>query len=56
VRKAVGRRLFPLVLLDAATGMRRGELLALEWTDLNWERPERESLQELGTNQKGTAG
>jgi len=30
-------RLYPLVVLAAATGCRRGELLALRWTDLNFE-------------------
>jgi integrase len=29
--------LHPLLLLDAATGCRRGELLALTWDDVNWD-------------------
>ena len=36
--KAADRRLFPVIVLAMATGMRRGELLALEWTDLNWDK------------------
>lgn len=31
-------RLFPLYLLAAASGMRRGELLALRWQDIDWTR------------------
>lgn len=30
-----GRRLYPLVVLALGTGMRRGELLALRWSDLD---------------------
>ena len=33
--RARNTRLFPLIVLAAATGCRRGELLALEWTDLD---------------------
>ncbi len=32
---AKGTRLYPVIVLAAATGCRRGELLALQWTDLN---------------------
>jgi len=32
---ARGTRLYPLVVLASATGCRRGELLALEWSDLD---------------------
>jgi integrase len=34
--KCADRRMFPAIVLDAATGMRRGELLAVEWPDLDW--------------------
>ncbi len=34
---AGGTRLFPLIMLAAATGCRRGELLALTWADVNFE-------------------
>lgn len=34
---AAGTRLFPLLVLAAATGCRRGELLALQWSDLDFE-------------------
>jgi len=33
--RARGTRLYPVVVLAAATGCRRGELLALQWTDLD---------------------
>jgi integrase len=33
--RAQGTRLYPLLVLAAATGCRRGELLALEWSDLD---------------------
>jgi integrase len=38
LRGIEARRIYPFVLLDAATGMRRGEMCALEWTDLDWDR------------------
>jgi integrase len=37
LRETEDRRLYPFVLTAASTGMRRGELCALEWTDLNWD-------------------
>lgn len=33
---ARGTRLFPLLVVAAATGCRRGELLALQWSDIDW--------------------
>jgi integrase len=33
-----GHRLYPIVSLAAATGMRRGELLALQWSDIDLDR------------------
>jgi hypothetical protein len=38
--KLRGHVLFPIVAVALATGMRRGEILALRWTDLNLDRPE----------------
>ncbi len=35
--RARNTRLYPLLVLAAATGCRRGELLALQWTDLNFD-------------------
>jgi integrase len=33
--RALGTRLYPLLVIGSATGCRRGELLALEWTDID---------------------
>ena len=33
-----GDRLYPIVVLAIATGMRRGELLALQWRDVDLDR------------------
>jgi len=35
--RARSTRLYPLILLDLATGARRGELLALQWSDIDFE-------------------
>ncbi|HEY6411826.1 MAG TPA: site-specific integrase, partial [Ktedonobacteraceae bacterium] len=35
---AKGRTIEPLIVLALATGMRRGEMLALEWPDIDFER------------------
>jgi integrase len=38
LRKLSGRRLYPIAVLALGTGMRRGELLALRWSDLDLDR------------------
>ena len=35
---ASGHRLYPAFRLSAATGMRRSEVLGLQWKDIDWER------------------
>lgn len=35
-KAARGTRLYPFVVIAAGSGCRRGELLALQWTDLDW--------------------
>src|SRR5258706_4869817 len=30
--------LYPIVLLALATGMRRGEIMGLRWSDIDWDR------------------
>jgi integrase len=37
LERAGNTRLYPLILLGLATGARRGELLALKWTDIDFE-------------------
>jgi integrase len=34
--KVAGTRVFPFIMLSSSTGARRGELLALEWSDVDW--------------------
>jgi integrase len=49
--KCAHRRPFPALVLAASTGVRRGELLALLWTDLDWEKATLQvskSLEETG--------
>jgi integrase len=52
-------RLAPLLMLAALTGMRRGELCALRWTDVDFERGELDVSRSLvvvrgGVAEKGT--
>jgi integrase len=59
VNQSRGLAIFPVIVLGMATGMRRGELLALEWTDLDWDKATIEvskSLEETkaGLRIKGT--
>jgi integrase len=59
VNESRGLAIFPVIVLGMATGMRRGEMLALEWADLDWDRATLEvskSLEETdaGLRIKGT--
>jgi integrase len=59
LKKSAGLTVYPLIVLAMATGMRRGELLALEWSDIDWDRAMVEvskSLEETkaGLRIKGT--
>jgi integrase len=47
------RRIYPVVALAAATGMRRGELLALEWSDINWDAGTVEVSKSLEETKQG---
>jgi integrase len=38
LQAAAGMSIYPVIVLAMSTGMRRGEMLALEWTDLDWDR------------------
>jgi integrase len=35
--RAAGLGVYPVIVVAMATGMRRGELLALEWSDVDWD-------------------
>ena len=45
-------RLYPLILLDLATGARRGELLALQWSDINFENRHHGVVEVARTDEK----
>jgi integrase len=52
VNHSRGLSIYPVIVLGMATGMRRGELLALEWSDLDWDKATLEvskSLEETKT-------
>ena len=38
LQAATGHRLYPAFYLSAATGMRRNEILGLQWADVDWKR------------------
>ena len=38
LQQTAGTSIYPVIVLAMATGMRRGELLALEWSDLSWDK------------------
>jgi integrase len=46
-------RLYPLILLGLATGARRGELLALQWPDLDFETGSMSVTKSLEQTKKG---
>lgn len=52
VAKAQNDRFFTLYYLAIATGMRQGELLGLNWADLDWEKGELTVCRQL-TKKKG---
>jgi len=48
-----GQKIYPLVLVYYSTGMRRGELLALKWTDLDWSAGMLEISKSLEQTKRG---
>jgi integrase len=50
---AAGLRIYPIIVLAMATGMRRGELLALEWLDVDWARGFLEVSKSLEQTKQG---
>jgi integrase len=53
LRKTAGLSVFPVIVLANATGMRRGEMLALEWTDLDWDSSSLEVSKSLEETKQG---
>jgi integrase len=53
LRKTAGTHIFPLIVVGAATGMRRGELLALQWADLDWDKGVLEVSKSLEETKQG---
>ena len=50
---AAGTRAYPVIVLGAATGMRRGELCAVEWSDLDWDKATIEVSKSLEQTKQG---
>jgi integrase len=53
LRQTAGTSIYPLIVLGMATGMRRGEMLALEWTDLDWDKAMLEVSKSLEETKQG---
>jgi integrase len=53
LRESAGKPIFYVIVLANATGMRRGELLALEWTDLDWDQATVEVSKSLSETTQG---
>jgi integrase len=53
LKTVAGTSLDPVVVVYAATGMRRGEECVLEWTDLDWDRGLLEISKSLSETKKG---
>lgn len=56
LRRLKGEAIYPLASLALATGMRRGELLALRWSDIDFERNSGNSLHVERSLEKTKAG
>jgi integrase len=53
LRKTAGFAVYPVIMLGNATGIRRGELCALEWTDLDWDKGTIEVSKSLEETKQG---
>jgi integrase len=53
LKSAAGTRVYPFIVLSAATGMRRGEVCAAEWSDLDWEKATLEVSKSLEQTKQG---
>jgi integrase len=52
LRQTAGLAVWPVIVLGMATGMRRGELLALQWTDIDFDRATLEVSKSLEETKK----
>jgi integrase len=50
---AAGTRVYPVIVLGTSTGMRRGELCAVEWSDLDWDKGMIEVSKSLEQTKQG---
>jgi integrase len=53
LKKSAGLAVYPVIVLAMATGMRRGELLALDWSDIDWNRATVEVSKSLEETKAG---
>jgi integrase len=53
LKQTAGTTVYPVIVLAMATGMRRGELLALEWSDLDWENATLDVSKSLEETKQG---
>jgi integrase len=51
--EVTGKSIEPVIIVDIATGMRRGELCALSWSDLDWEKATFTVSRSLGQRKTG---
>jgi integrase len=53
LKETSGTSIYPVIVLGMATGMRRGEMLALEWTDLDLDRSSLDVSKSLEETKQG---
>jgi integrase len=53
LKAAAGMSIYPVIVLGMASGMRRGEMLGLEWSDLDWDRGTLEVSKSLEQTKHG---
>jgi integrase len=51
--EVTGKSIEPVIIVDIATGLRRGEVCGLEWTDLDWDRATFTISRSLGQRKTG---
>ena len=51
--RTAGTSVYPVIVVGASTGVRRGELCCLEWSDLNWHDATLEVSKSLEETKQG---